>query len=217
MFHLNDTYLSHAAHLLLLRKAFIKNILFSYPSKEVYDTSSTIIIKWSSHPIDLQRMFFQMPAKETPTMRKETSPRNNLITPRYVYHALMQIKHLQCPFKVTKAQILHMLCSMYKYGGRKKGIRCCLHLGTSFYSQYMNPSITATSPTLMPAISLPPLAPPFFVLDAEGELVVAVPVAAAPALLAERVCPTLGSLTSPSTNQPPAVELGHAGGVKVGE
>ena len=37
------------------------------------------------------------------------------------------------------------------------------------------------------------------------------------ALLVERVWIILGSAISPSTNQPPAVELGHAGGVKVGE
>jgi hypothetical protein len=80
----------------------------------------------------------------------------------------------------------------------------------------MNPSITATNPTLIPAISFPPFAPPFFVLDACGALVVAVPVLAAPALPVESVCPILGNLTSPSTNQPPGVELGQAGGVSVG-
>ncbi len=81
----------------------------------------------------------------------------------------------------------------------------------------MNPSITATSPTLIPAISFPPFALPFFVLDACGALVVAVPVLAAPALLVESVCPILGSLTSPATNQPPAVDVGQAGGVSDGE
>lgn len=88
---------------------------------------------------------------------------------------------------------------------------------TSFYSQYMNPSITATNPTLIPAISFPPFAPPFFVLDGCDALVVAVPVLAAAALPVESVCPILGSFTSPSTSQPPAVEVGHAGGVNVGE
>ena len=50
-------------------------------------------------------------------------------------------------------------------------------------------------------------------------LPVAVPVllGALPLLLTCWVWPTLGSLTSPSTNHPPAVELGQAGGVREGE
>jgi hypothetical protein len=94
--------------------------------------------------------------------------------------------------------------------------------GKGNYSQYTNPNITATSPALMPAISLPPLALPFFVLVAEAADPVALPVAVpvllgALPLLTCRVWPTLGNATSPSTNQPPAVLLGQAGGVKVGE
>jgi hypothetical protein len=88
------------------------------------------------------------------------------------------------------------------------------------YSQYINPSITATRPTLIPAISFPPFALPF-VLDGLAALPVAVPVdadpAAVPVPLTCNVCPTLGNFTSPSTSHPPAVELGHAGGVKLGE
>lgn len=45
---------------------------------------------------------------------------------------------------------------------------------------------------------------------------VAVPVTTAPAASVESVWPMLGSLTSPSTSQPPAVEDGQAGGVSEG-
>ena len=78
--------------------------------------------------------------------------------------------------------------------------------------------MTATKPTPIPAISLPPFALPF-VLEGLAALPVAVAVCDAtlgPVELTSNVWPTLGSFTSPSTNQPPAVELGHAGGVKDG-
>jgi len=82
------------------------------------------------------------------------------------------------------------------------------------YSQYIKPNITATKPALMPAISLPPFAPPFFVLV--GLAALPVPVGAevdvAVALPVCWVCPTLGSATSPSTSHPPAVLDGQAGG-----
>ena len=95
--------------------------------------------------------------------------------------------------------------------------------GYGFYSQYTNPNMTATRPALIPAISLPPLALPFFVVVADAaepvalDVTLAVLLAAVPLLLICWVCPTLGSATSPSTNHPPAVLLGHAGGVRLGE
>jgi len=101
------------------------------------------------------------------------------------------------------------------YTRRKKQ---CVHRPLD-YNQYTKPNITATSPALMPAISFPPLALPFFVLVALAALPVALPVAV-PVLLAALpltccVWPTLGNLTSPSTSHPPAVLLGQAGGVRV--
>jgi hypothetical protein len=85
----------------------------------------------------------------------------------------------------------------------------------AIYSQYMKPSITPTKPALMPAISFPPLEPDFLVLLGVAPELVGVPVAAAPEAPVLKVCPRLGSLTSPFTNQPPGVEVGHAGGVNV--
>src|SRR6476469_9573424 len=91
---------------------------------------------------------------------------------------------------------------------------CC-----GVHSQYMKTNMTAARPALMPAISFPPLAAPFLVLVASAAepvpvgVVLDVVVVLPPTCC---VCPTVGSLTSPSTNQPPAVELGQAGGVKVG-
>jgi hypothetical protein len=77
----------------------------------------------------------------------------------------------------------------------------------AFYSQYMNPSITPTKPALIPAISFPPFEPDFLLLLGDAPVLVLVPVAVAPEVLS--VCPRLGSLTSPSTSQPPAVDDGH--------
>jgi hypothetical protein len=84
----------------------------------------------------------------------------------------------------------------------------------------MKPIITATRAALMPAISLPPEALDPFVEVAEAEEPVAVPVelagfAAAVAEVA-RTSPSVGNATLPSTNQPPAVELGQAGAVRLG-
>lgn len=72
----------------------------------------------------------------------------------------------------------------------------------------------------MPAISLPPLALPFFVAVGEAADPVALPVGVlvllgAPLLETCCVSPTEGNATFPWTNHPPAVELGQAGGVKV--
>jgi len=87
----------------------------------------------------------------------------------------------------------------------------------------MKPIITATRAALMPAISLPPEALDPFVDVAEAEEPVAVPVElelelALEAAVAEvaRTWPSVGSATLPSTNQPPAVELGQAGAVRLG-
>lgn len=84
----------------------------------------------------------------------------------------------------------------------------------------MKPNMTATRPALMPAISLPPFALPFVVLEADAALPVAVPVAVpvteAPVVVACKTWPKLGRATLPFTNQPPAVELGQAGGVTDG-
>jgi hypothetical protein len=80
----------------------------------------------------------------------------------------------------------------------------------------MNPSITPTRPALIPAISLPPFEPDFLVAVLWALEVVAVAVAAAPEASVLSVCPRLGSATSPFTSQPPAVEVGQAGGDKLG-
>jgi len=87
----------------------------------------------------------------------------------------------------------------------------------------MKPSMTATRPALMPAISLPPDAAPF-VAEADADEPVAVPEAAAAdvldgaavvvaTLLLARAWLSVGSAGLPLTNQPPDVELGQAGGV----
>jgi hypothetical protein len=85
----------------------------------------------------------------------------------------------------------------------------------------MKPIITATRAALIPAISLPPEALDPFVDVAEADEPVAVPVKLALALEAPvpavaRAWPSVGSATLPSTNQPPAVELGQAGAVRLG-
>jgi len=72
---------------------------------------------------------------------------------------------------------------------------------TGDYSQHMKPNITPTSPTLMPVISLLPL-PPLFLL--------ALALGAVPVLVGLALPPVA------STNQPPAVELGQAGGIRDG-
>lgn len=106
--------------------------------------------------------------------------------------------------------------------------RSCVSLQSLDQSQIINPSITVTRAMPMPVISRPPLARPG-VEDGAGELEVvaglaAVPVGAAVVLATIAVpptpvvmaCPMVGSGASPSTNHPPAVELGQAGGVKFG-
>lgn len=95
--------------------------------------------------------------------------------------------------------------------GRNK----CGHLPVFVYNQTMNPSMTPARPTLIPAISFPPLAEPFFVAVAEAP--VAVPVADAPTAPRLSVWPRVGKGTLPLSAQPPAVELGHAGGEMVAE
>ena len=77
----------------------------------------------------------------------------------------------------------------------------------------------------MPAISLPPLAVPGVEVPlgvlavpealAVGLLVVEATIAVPPAPVV-MACPTVGEGTLPSTNQPPAVEDGQAGGVSDG-
>jgi len=70
----------------------------------------------------------------------------------------------------------------------------------------------------MPAISFPPVAMPF-VLVGLAALPVLAPVPVAAALLVVTCCvwPREGSATFPSTSHPPGVELGQAGGVRLGE
>jgi hypothetical protein len=82
----------------------------------------------------------------------------------------------------------------------------------------MKPSMTATNPTLIPAISLPPEALPLVEEVGEAAEPVAVPVtdAVAPEVLITCVSPIDGSLTLPLTSQPPAVDEGQAGGVRFG-
>lgn len=88
----------------------------------------------------------------------------------------------------------------------------------------MKPSMTATRPALIPAISLLPDALPFLVAEAEAAVPVAVPVAvlvadAVPeevALAMLSVWPMEGRETSPSTSQPPAVDEGQEGAVRDG-
>jgi len=81
----------------------------------------------------------------------------------------------------------------------------------------MNPNITPTNPALMPAISLPPFELFFFpVAEGEAEEPVAVGLPPVAVGFVTNACPMLGSGTSPSTNHPPTVELGQAGGVLLG-
>lgn len=86
-------------------------------------------------------------------------------------------------------------------------------------SQYIKPNMTATSPALMPAISLLPDALPLVLdglaADPVGEELLAAVVVGTPPL-ASSTCPMLGNWTLPLTSQPPAVEAGHAGAVRSG-
>lgn len=88
------------------------------------------------------------------------------------------------------------------------------------HSQYMKPTQTATRAPLMLAISLLPDALALVELAEAADPVAvpdAVPVAVAVAVPVCCVSPRDGRATSPWTSQPPEVEAGQAGGVRVGE
>ena len=87
-------------------------------------------------------------------------------------------------------------------------------LSDQSYNHTMNPNRTPASPMLIPAISLPPLALPFFVAVADA--LDAVPVGVAPVPVARlRLWPTVGNGGFPLINQPPGVDDGHVGGVRL--
>lgn len=89
------------------------------------------------------------------------------------------------------------------------------------HNQYMNPSETATRPATIPDTLCSPLkfaGDCDFLVDA-GDPADAVPELTAFAVGVDpaiKVAPTVGRVTSPSTSQPPDVELGHAGAVMLG-
>lgn len=78
-------------------------------------------------------------------------------------------------------------------------------LNPQSHNQATNPSMTPTSPTPIPAISRPPVAPPLPVAEAVAAEFVADTVARF------NTWPKVGSGTSPFTAHPLTVAVGHAG------
>ena len=133
------------------------------------------------------------------------------------------IPHYALVFQIYIWKITFLPCirSFIHFSQSRLTTEVAIKIVAGFYSQYTNPSMTAANPTLIPAISLPPDALPFVeVAEAAEPVALVVPDAVEDVAVAVPVTsfwPIEGKETSPSTNQPPAVDDGQAGGVSVGE